>query len=175
MAVSGPGPDPEPAQWLPACKVTALLPARSARPGGPLPAIRRHSARNCHASTGASAQLKRLVSDFADPLCYVRGVTVEVSNVVGACSEAEVGEPAGTGRGGAVRAESKEDLYGLTRVEGEGDRVAGPGAVGAVVPLREDGVGAGANDEVSVCDRAVGLRLVLQRVCAWLQSRLEDL
>src|SRR4051794_41757039 len=34
----------------------------------PLPAIRRHSARDSHVSTGASAQLRRLISDFADPL-----------------------------------------------------------------------------------------------------------
>src|SRR4051794_39535228 len=31
---TGPGPGPAPAQWLTACKVTALLPARSAQPGG---------------------------------------------------------------------------------------------------------------------------------------------
>src|SRR4051794_5858693 len=68
MGVSGPGPGREPAQWLTDCKVTALLPARSARLAVRLPAIRRHSARDCHVSTGASAQLKRLVSDFADPL-----------------------------------------------------------------------------------------------------------
>src|SRR4051794_40403405 len=56
--------------------LSGSLPARSrlsSRPGQRslavrLPAIRRHSARDCHVSTGASAQLKRKVSDFADPL-----------------------------------------------------------------------------------------------------------
>src|SRR3954447_11657221 len=56
--------------------LSGSLPARSrlsSRPGQrglavPLPAIPRHSARDCHVSTGASAQLRRLISDFADPL-----------------------------------------------------------------------------------------------------------
>jgi hypothetical protein len=75
-------------RWQSAARVqtqsllSGSLPARSrlsSRPGQrglavPLPAIRRHSARNCHVSTGASAQLKRLVSDFVDPLGELSGL-----------------------------------------------------------------------------------------------------
>jgi hypothetical protein len=39
----------------------------------PLPAIRRHSARDCLVSTEAFAQLRRLISDFADPLRSTSG------------------------------------------------------------------------------------------------------
>jgi hypothetical protein len=84
-------------RWQSAARVqtqsllSGSLPARSrlsSRPGQrglavPLPAIRRHSARNCHVSTGASAQLKRLVSDFADPLA----ITPVSANIKIACSE----------------------------------------------------------------------------------------
>jgi len=72
-------------------RLSGSLPARSrlsSRPGQRglavrLPAIRRHSARDSHVSTGASAQLKRLISDFADPLgSALRGLyrPLQISN-----------------------------------------------------------------------------------------------
>src|SRR3954466_3910606 len=68
MAVNGPGPGREPAQWLPACKVTALLPARSARPGGSAASDTPTLSAGLPVSTEASAQPRRLIGDFADPL-----------------------------------------------------------------------------------------------------------
>src|SRR4051812_10931561 len=68
MASRGPDRVPGPPLWLPACKVVALLFARSARPGGHSASDIGISGTDCIISTATSGQVRALANDFADPL-----------------------------------------------------------------------------------------------------------
>src|SRR3954462_9761664 len=79
------GPDrvPGPPVWLPACKVIALCLARSARRGGPSASDTSTSVTRPHRLPAASAQVRALGDDFADPLgCTPVRASAQVSYAI---------------------------------------------------------------------------------------------